>query len=161
MDIRFWLLDMKDHFNVHGLDDSLKAQFALMYMSKSIKQRTQLIWINDPMEAVLFNDWNWLRLWLEENFGLTEPGLDAEEKMKRLHMWGTQSVQDFTNTFETLLQDIPWAGSDAAVKVAYHKKLSPAILKQIHATYFNELSVMYTEYKKAAQKGESHLALQK
>ena len=77
---------MEDHFNVCGLNDSLKAQFTLMYVSKSIKQRTQLIWINDPMEAVLFNNWNWLHPWLEENFGLTEPGLNTKEKMECLHI---------------------------------------------------------------------------
>ena len=81
--------------------------------------------------------------------------------MEQLFMCSGQSVQEFTNTFETILQDISWAGSDAAVRAAYHRKLTVGILKQIHSAYFNELLTTYAGYKKAAQKAESHLALQK
>ena len=72
------------------------------------------------MGVSLFHDWVKLCPWLVENFTLAEPGIDTEDKMERLFMCTRQSVQEFTNTFETILQDIPWVGSDTAVRAVYH-----------------------------------------
>ena len=53
-----------------------------------------------------FRTWTNLQAWCLENYRPPDPGLEADLAMDRLQMKSNETVQEFTNRFETLLADL-------------------------------------------------------
>src|SRR5580700_10047884 len=98
------------------------------------------------------------RIWLFENYGPVDSRVAANMKMDNFTMRQNQSVQDFTNMFELILQDVLWAASMEAVCSAY-RKLLRGILERIHNSTFGCPPLTFSEYKRAAQDAKNHLKM--
>lgn len=161
-DVRFWIIEVEDYFTLEGITDAMEqAALARSYIGGSIKKRIILARLHNTAEVTKkFENWNLLKNWLFQEYGPTDTGLEANLRMANAKMFDKQSVQDFNNYFESILQDVSWAHEDHSVTAHYTMKLNKSILNRIYTDYNGTLPTTYGQMKIAAQNAENFLRAQ-
>ena len=107
-------------------------------------------------DLIIIN-WALFRSWLQTFYRVINLTVSAENALIQLKYRNEQSMREFVNEFEALLNDITW--DDGAVAAAFRSKLPAEILSCIVTEYFLKLSDSYAAYKKAALQAEFNIAL--
>ncbi|PGH12039.1 hypothetical protein AJ79_04548 [Helicocarpus griseus UAMH5409] len=156
-DIRFWILDIDDNIRERLItSDSSKIAFGISYLTQKIRQRVQRMQIDKDVHV---SSWEVLKVWLLDNYGETNSGLNAEIRMNDLQMKYNQKATDFITDFETIAADLKW--NDPALCATFRSKLTAPILKQINQAYFNSWPESFSAWKKAVLTAESHISMTK
>ena len=158
--LRYWLLDMKEDFeweSEHFTQDKNKVAYAMQNLKNEsvIKWWWQLIKLCSTDSVI--TDWNLFRNWLQMFYSIMNLTVSAENVMMQLLYCSEQTMREFINEFEALLNDITW--DNEAIATAFRSKLPSWILTQIITDYFLKLSDLYTAYKEAALQAELNIAL--
>lgn len=158
-DLRFWILEMEDYFVNDGLADTrLQASTARNYLSDPIKKRITYARIyNDVKDTEKFMEWVPLKNWLFEEYGKQHSSLEADMKMNRCKMFDNQSVQDFNNYFESILQDVSWGFEEHSILSHYRLKLTKPILERIYSACQGILPDTYAGMKEQALRAEEYI----
>ncbi|KAH7317339.1 hypothetical protein BKA65DRAFT_557543 [Rhexocercosporidium sp. MPI-PUGE-AT-0058] len=158
-DLRFWILEIEDYMVAEGIvDSSLQAATARDYVHTTIKKRIQYARLNGtPQEVAKYLHWLPLKKWLFSEYGIQTSAIEADIRMTKIRMFDNQSVQDFNNFFEGLLQDVSWCHEPLAVLANYRSKLTQPIFKRIYDACRGVLPITYPAMKEQALRAEEYL----
>ena len=159
-DLRYWLLNMKEDFERepdYFTQDKNKVTYATCNLKEdlTIKRRWQLTKLRETDPAI--TNWALFRSWLQTFYRVMNLTVSAENALIQLKYRNEQSMQEFVNEFEALLNDIAW--DDGAVAAAFRSKLPAGILSRIVTENFLKLSDSYAAYKEAALQAEFNIVL--
>ena len=158
-DLQYWLLNMKEDFEwelKHFIQDRNKVIYVTWNLKEDsvIKWRWQLTKLQSTDPVI--TSWSLFRAWLQNFYRSMNLTVSAENIMMQL-MYCSQSMREFVNEFEMLLNDITW--DDEMIAAAFRFKLPSDILSWIVTDYFLKLLKSYTVYKKTALQTEANIAL--
>ncbi|XMA14719.1 hypothetical protein WAI453_007510 [Rhynchosporium graminicola] len=157
-DLRFWILELEDYMVAEGIQDSAQqAALARDYLHSTIKARIQHARITSAPEAIIFMHWQPLKEWLFKEYGIQTSAIEADIRMTKIKMFENQSVQAFTNFFETLLQDVSWCYEPQSALANYRTKLTKPIFKRIYDANNGILPDNYATMKEQALRAEEYL----
>ncbi|KAI9849430.1 MAG: hypothetical protein M1837_004050 [Sclerophora amabilis] len=130
-DLRSWIVEFDKYLAlIHTQDPELQSTLAINFTEGSLQRRLTTIKMTDRHNPIFYN-WNDLKMWLEENYGLPDPHQKASSLMATLQMRPGRPVQQFINDFETYAADLQW--NDGAFADTFCRKLLATILMQVHA----------------------------
>ena len=130
----------------------------MTYLSETIYRRIKRLRVAGDTEP--FCTWINLQAWCLENYSPPDPTLEAELAMNCLHIKASETVQDFTNRFETVLADLTW--NESTVCSQYQKKLNAEVASTVHQLQSTAgYPMTFTTFKQAAQKAENHVHIRK
>lgn len=157
-DVRLWLLEIDDYLHDYRADSQQEcARIAIGFLRGSPKDTIGLARLRGDPNDERFTSWTRLKEWLLEQYCPQDNSVEADLRMDVKNYRRGDTIQEFTNRFENILQDVAWNTSDIAVMTAYRKKLPTSIIRRIHDSTSGLSILTYSQLKRAAHDAEKHL----